>query len=99
MDSRPAPWAASGEDSSKAGARVRCYARALFLSNTAGERAELLRQHYTDQEPESCFLLEVDGEIRGYLLGSRKPLRNQLYRPLPKRLAVPLVYARFKVGP
>ena len=41
--------------------------------------ADFLTTYYTDHEPESCFLLEVDGEIRGYLLGSRKPLRNQLY--------------------
>jgi hypothetical protein len=27
----------------------------------------------------SSFVLEVDGEIRGYLLGSRKPLRHQVY--------------------
>src|SRR6266567_303292 len=40
--------------------------------------ADFLTTYYTDHEPESCFLLEVDGEIRGYLLGSRKPLRNQL---------------------
>ncbi len=41
--------------------------------------ADFLTTYYTDHEPESCFLLEMDGEIRGYLLGSRKPLRNQLY--------------------
>src|SRR5438046_10674940 len=41
--------------------------------------ADFLTTYYTDHEPESCFLLEVGGEIRGYLLGSRKPLRNQLY--------------------
>ncbi len=41
--------------------------------------ADFLTTYYTDHEPESCFLLEVDGEIRGYLLGSRKPLQNQLY--------------------
>src|SRR6516225_6533905 len=41
--------------------------------------ADFLTTYYTDHEPESCFLLEVDGEISGYLLGSRKPLRNQLY--------------------
>src|SRR2546422_6638559 len=38
--------------------------------------ADFLTTYYTDHEPESCFLLEVDGEIRGYLLGSRKPLRK-----------------------
>src|SRR5438046_1922556 len=41
--------------------------------------ADFLTTYYTDHESESCFLLEMDGEIRGYLLGSRKPLRNQLY--------------------
>lgn len=41
--------------------------------------ADFLTTYYTDHEPESCFVLEVDGEIRGYLLGCRKPLRNQLY--------------------
>ena len=41
--------------------------------------ADFLTTYYTDHEPESCLSLEVDGEISGYLLGSRKPLRNQLY--------------------
>jgi GNAT superfamily N-acetyltransferase len=41
--------------------------------------ADFLTAYYTDWEPESSFVLEIDGEIRGYLLGSRKPLRNQLY--------------------
>src|SRR2546427_11491881 len=41
--------------------------------------ADFLTTYYTDHEPESCFLLEADSEIRGYLLGSRKPLQNQLY--------------------
>src|SRR5438309_1543057 len=41
--------------------------------------ADFLTTYYTDHEPESSFVLEINGEIRGYLLGSRKPLRNQLY--------------------
>jgi hypothetical protein len=41
--------------------------------------ADFLTTYYTDHEPESSFVLEMDGEIRGYLLGSRKPIRNQLY--------------------
>src|SRR4029450_2094437 len=41
--------------------------------------ADFLTTYYNDHEPESCFLLEVDGEICGYLLGSRKPFQNQLY--------------------
>lgn len=41
--------------------------------------ADFLTSYYTDREPESSFVVEVGGELRGYLLGSRKPLRNQLY--------------------
>ena len=41
--------------------------------------ADFLTTYYTDWEPESSFVVEADGEICGYLLGSRKPLLNQLY--------------------
>ncbi len=41
--------------------------------------ADFLTSYYTDVESESSLVLEVAGEIRGYLLGSRKPLRNQFY--------------------
>ena len=41
--------------------------------------ADFLTTYYTDHEPESSFVLERDGELKGYLLGSRKPLLNQLY--------------------
>jgi ribosomal protein S18 acetylase RimI-like enzyme len=41
--------------------------------------ADFLTTYYTDHEPESSFVLEVNGEICGYLLGSRRPLLNQLY--------------------
>jgi len=41
--------------------------------------ADFLTTYYTDHEPESSFVVEEDGELCGYLLGSRKPLRNQLY--------------------
>ncbi len=41
--------------------------------------ADFLTTYYTDHEPESSFVVEVDGELRGYLLGCRKPLLNQLY--------------------
>ena len=36
--------------------------------------ADFLTTYYTDHEPESSFVLELGGEISGYLLGSRKPL-------------------------
>ncbi len=41
--------------------------------------ADYLTAYYTDKEPESSFVLLVDGEICGYLLGSRKPLRQQMH--------------------
>jgi ribosomal protein S18 acetylase RimI-like enzyme len=41
--------------------------------------ADYLTAYYTDWEPESAFVLRVNGEIRGYLLGSRHPWRQQLY--------------------
>jgi hypothetical protein len=41
--------------------------------------ADFLTTYYTDHEPESSFVLELGGEICGYLLGSRRPLFNQLY--------------------
>ncbi len=41
--------------------------------------ADFLTTYYTDHEPQSSFVLEVEGELKGYLLGSRKPLLNQLY--------------------
>jgi GNAT superfamily N-acetyltransferase len=41
--------------------------------------ADFLTTYYTDHEPESCFVLEIDGQLGGYLLGSRRPLQNQLY--------------------
>lgn len=41
--------------------------------------ADYLTQYYLDQEPESSFVLLVDGELKGYLLGSRRPFRHQFY--------------------
>jgi GNAT superfamily N-acetyltransferase len=41
--------------------------------------ADFLTTYYTDHEPESCFVLEVDAQVVGYLLGSRRPFQNQLY--------------------
>jgi len=41
--------------------------------------ADFLTGYYTDWEPESAFVLEVEGEVKGYLLGSRRPFRHQVY--------------------
>lgn len=41
--------------------------------------ADYLTRYYTDWEPESSFMLEQDGMVKGYLLGSHSPLRQQLF--------------------
>lgn len=41
--------------------------------------ADYLTAYYTDIEPESCFVLEQDGAVKGYLLGSRRPFRQQVH--------------------
>ena len=41
--------------------------------------ADFLTAYYTDWEPESSFVLVVDGRVVGYLLGSRHPVRQQIY--------------------
>jgi hypothetical protein len=44
--------------------------------------ADYLTSYYTDWEPESSFVLLVNGDIRGYLLGSRRPYRQQIFNAL-----------------
>lgn len=41
--------------------------------------ADYLTSYYTDIEPESCFVMEIEGEVKGYLLGSRRPFRQQIF--------------------
>src|SRR2546430_14745377 len=41
--------------------------------------ADFLTTYYTDWEPESSFVVEIDAQIAGYLLGSAKPIKNQLF--------------------
>lgn len=41
--------------------------------------ADYLTSYYTDWEPESSFVLESGGAVKGYLLGSRRPLRQQCH--------------------
>lgn len=41
--------------------------------------ADYLTSYYTDHEPESCFVLEIEGVVKGYLLGSRRPFRQQIH--------------------
>ena len=41
--------------------------------------ADYLTSFYTDWEPESTFLVEQNGEVKGYLMGSRRPLLQQVH--------------------
>lgn len=41
--------------------------------------ADYLTRYYTDWEPESSFVLEQDGAVKGYLLGSYLPRRQKIF--------------------
>ncbi|MBV9391196.1 MAG: GNAT family acetyltransferase [Verrucomicrobia bacterium] len=41
--------------------------------------ADFLTDYYLSQETDSAFVLTENGVVKGYLLGSRFPLRHQLY--------------------
>lgn len=41
--------------------------------------ADYLTSFYTDWEPESTFVLEQEGGVKGYLMGSRRPFLHQLH--------------------
>jgi hypothetical protein len=47
--------------------------------------ADYLTSYYTDAEPESTLVCEFDGEVKGYLMGSRFPRRKESFerRKLP----------------
>jgi hypothetical protein len=38
--------------------------------------ADYLTSYYTDAEPESTFVCEIDGEVKGYVMGSRFPKKK-----------------------
>ncbi|MEZ0298787.1 MAG: GNAT family acetyltransferase [Candidatus Methylacidiphilales bacterium] len=41
--------------------------------------ADYLTSYYTDCEPESTFICEMDGEVKGYMMGCRHPARQHRY--------------------
>ncbi len=51
--------------------------------------ADYLTSYYTDVEPESCFVCEFQGEVKGYVMGSRFPKKKEAYerRMLPGLVA------------
>jgi len=48
--------------------------------------ADYLTSYYTDAEPEATFVCELDGEVKGYVMGSRFPRRKARFeaRKLPE---------------
>jgi len=41
--------------------------------------ADYLTRYYTDIEPESTYVCELDGVVKGYIMGSRFPKRKSFY--------------------
>jgi hypothetical protein len=41
--------------------------------------ADYLTSYYTDAEPESTFVCELDGEVKGYVMGSRFPKQKDRF--------------------
>ncbi|MCS7064155.1 MAG: GNAT family acetyltransferase [Methylacidiphilales bacterium] len=41
--------------------------------------ADFLTAYYTDWEPESALVCEVDGIVKGYLIGCRHPFRQRIH--------------------
>ncbi len=41
--------------------------------------ADFLTGYYLRHEPDSAFVLTINDEVKGYLLGSRRPLKHQIY--------------------
>ena len=55
--------------------------------------ADFLTNYYLEKEPEAAFVMEIGGEVRGYLLGCRHPLQNQFHNFLQNfRLAAALLW-------
>lgn len=42
--------------------------------------ADYLTGYYTRREPDALLVIEVQSEVRGYLMGCRRPLRKQIYQ-------------------
>jgi hypothetical protein len=58
--------------------------------------ADYLTNYYTRFEPEALLVCEVDGEVRGYLMGCRLPLLKQSYQFLANMVvAVKALYRCF----
>jgi ribosomal protein S18 acetylase RimI-like enzyme len=52
--------------------------------------ADYLTSYYTDAEPESTLVCELEGEVKGYLMGSRFPQRKKQF----ERRLLPLLLVK-----
>jgi len=60
--------------------------------------ADYLTGYYLRFEPDAALVCEVDGEVRGYLLGCRRPLINQAYHAIANvSVATRAVYRCYRV--
>ena len=59
--------------------------------------ADYLTSYYTDIEPDATLVCEIDGQIKGYLMGCRRPLLHQAYQALANlRVAGCAVYRSYR---
>jgi hypothetical protein len=52
--------------------------------------------YFTDYEPGSCFVAEIDGEVVGYLIGAKKKIAAELV--FNGQIALPLLFKALKSG-
>lgn len=58
--------------------------------------SDALSRYFTDYEPESCFVAEVDGKVVGYLMGAlKKATAEKIFN---QKIALPLLLKVFKSG-
>src|ERR1700730_19109767 len=57
--------------------------------------ADFLTSYYMQHEPDAAFVVIVNDEIRGYLLGSRRPFKHQIYSFLLNIVLAAKILARY----
>lgn len=57
--------------------------------------ADFLTRYYLRHEADSAFVIESDGEVKGYLLGCLHPLRNQIYNAWQNLALFAVLAARY----
>ena len=62
--------------------------------------ADFWCNYYTDYEPESCFVAEVDGKVVGYIFGCKDTVRYYkiMARKILPRIFVNILKRKYKIG-